>query len=137
MSGGGAGGVGHVGGMRRASLPTPGGPPIPAPVDPPSRPAPPAPAAPRELPRELQHDPGPINLPRREPMANMAPQLRDGPRPGPSGPLAGRSPEQARALLSSIRQGFRTGLSDTDGPDGPQDQAADGSGMDDDWRNRP
>ncbi len=32
-------------------------------------------------------------------------------RSAPKGPLAGRSPDQARALLSSIRQGWRNGLS--------------------------
>ena len=54
-------------------------------------------------------------LPRREPMANMAPQLRENRQDTPRGPLSGRSPEQARALLSSIRQGWRSGLSDAAG----------------------
>ena len=53
-------------------------------------------------------------LPRRLPMASMAPQLREN-RTGasaPHGPPPGRSPEQARALLTSIRQGWRSGLND-------------------------
>jgi hypothetical protein len=51
-------------------------------------------------------------LPRRQPMSNMAPQLREG-RSGQSKtpkPAAARSPEQARALLSSIQRGWRHGL---------------------------
>jgi hypothetical protein len=51
-------------------------------------------------------------LPHRQPMANMAPQLRENRQDTPRGPLSGRSPEQARALLSSIRKGWRSGLSD-------------------------
>ena len=121
---------GHVGGMRRASLPSPEGPPVPArPAVPPTR----VTSAPA---RTASPAAGPFNLPRREPMANLAPQLRDGPRPGPGSPLAGRSPEQARALLSSIRQGFRSGMSDSAGPDGP-DKPTDGAGTDDEWRDRP
>jgi len=57
-------------------------------------------------------------LPRREPMANMAPQLREDGPGTPKGPLAGRSPEQARALLSAIRQGWQSGLSAADAADG-------------------
>ena len=49
-------------------------------------------------------------LPQRQPMASMAPQLREVRPTTPQGPLAGRSPDQARALLSSIRQGWRNGL---------------------------
>jgi hypothetical protein len=62
-----------------------------------------------------QHEVGSGALPRREPMANMAPQLRENRQDTPRGPLSGRSPEQARALLSSIRQGWRSGLSDAAG----------------------
>jgi len=54
-------------------------------------------------------------LPRRQPMANMAPQLRENRENTPRGPLSGRSPEQARALLSSIRQGWRSGLGNAAG----------------------
>jgi hypothetical protein len=43
-------------------------------------------------------------------MTSMAPQLREVRPSTPQGPLAGRSPDQARALLSSIRQGWRNGL---------------------------
>jgi signal transduction histidine kinase len=48
-------------------------------------------------------------LPKREKMASLAPQLRDNRSEAPKGPLPGRSPEQARALLSSIQRGLRTG----------------------------
>jgi hypothetical protein len=48
-------------------------------------------------------------LPRRQKMANLAPQLREERPDAPRGPLPGKSPEQARALLSSIQQGLRTG----------------------------
>jgi signal transduction histidine kinase len=61
---------------------------------------------------------GSSGLPRRAPMTNMAPQLRESRQQTPKGPLSGRSPEQARALLSSIRQGWRTGLADAGGTDG-------------------
>jgi hypothetical protein len=53
----------------------------------------------------------PSGLPRRQAGTNMAKQLREN-RPGtPQGPLAGRSPEQARALMSAIQQGLRSGRS--------------------------
>lgn len=52
---------------------------------------------------------GPAGLPRRERMANLAPQLREEPPNAPRGPLPGKSPEQARSLLSSIQRGLRTG----------------------------
>jgi hypothetical protein len=42
-------------------------------------------------------------------MASMAPQLRENRADTPKGPVPGRSPEQARALLSSIQRGLRTG----------------------------
>jgi signal transduction histidine kinase len=52
-------------------------------------------------------------LPRRQAGTSMAPQLREN-RPGtPAGPLAGRSPEQARALMSAIQQGLRSGRAST------------------------
>ena len=65
-------------------------------------------------------------LPRRQPMASMAPQLREIRPTTPKGPLAGRSPDQARALLSSIRQGWRSGLSE--GGVDTDDQGAAGVG---------
>jgi len=58
---------------------------------------------------------GLAGLPRRERMANIAPQLREDRPDAPTGPLAGRSPEQARALMSAIQQGWRSGR----GADGP------------------
>jgi signal transduction histidine kinase len=52
---------------------------------------------------------GPGGLPRRAPQTSMAPQLRDNRPAAPQGPLAGRSPEQARSLMSAIQQGLRSG----------------------------
>jgi len=52
---------------------------------------------------------GPGGLPRRAPQASMAPQLRENRPTAPKGPLAGRSPEQARSLMSAIQQGLRSG----------------------------
>jgi signal transduction histidine kinase len=57
------------------------------------------------------------DLPRREPMANMAPQLRASRAEAPKSPVAGRSPEQARALLSAIRTGWRNGVAEGEGLD--------------------
>jgi signal transduction histidine kinase len=52
-------------------------------------------------------------LPRRQAGASLAPQLREN-RPGmPRRPLAGRSPEQARARMSAIQQGLRNGRANT------------------------
>ena len=48
-------------------------------------------------------------LPRRAPQTSMAPQLRENRPTAPKGPLAGRSPEQARSLMSAIQQGLRSG----------------------------
>jgi hypothetical protein len=64
------------------------------------------------------------DLPRREPMANMAPQLRASRADIPKSPVAGRSPEQARALLSAIRTGWRTGVAEGDGLDRPSGSGA-------------
>jgi len=75
---------------------------------------------------EGQASPAPTGtegLPRRQPMASMAPQLREIRPSTPQGPLAGRSPDQARALLSSIRQGWRNGLSEGAAGTGEQGQA--------------
>jgi signal transduction histidine kinase len=66
---------------------------------------------------------GPNGLPKRQKMASMAPQLRDSRPETPSSPLVGRSPEQARALLSSIQRGLRTGRDE-----GAEDEGANGSG---------
>jgi signal transduction histidine kinase len=53
---------------------------------------------------------GPAGLPRRAPQTNLAPQLRGSRPTAPTGgPLAGRSPEQARSLMSAIQQGLRSG----------------------------
>ena len=57
------------------------------------------------------------NLPRRESGANMAPQLRASRAEAPMSPVAGRSPEQARALLSAIRTGWRNGVAEGEGLD--------------------
>jgi signal transduction histidine kinase len=80
----------------------------------------------------------PANLPRRTRQASLAPQLREAPpaRPGirvaaqaggahrarqappePESP-AGRSADQARSLISSVQQGWRSGRADADRPTG-------------------
>jgi two-component sensor histidine kinase len=56
------------------------------------------------------------DLPQRSPQANLAPQLREDP-PTARSPRDGRSADQARALISSIRQGWRNGSTGTDEPD--------------------
>ena len=53
----------------------------------------------------------PSGLPRRQAGTNMARQLRENRTEAPAGPLAGRSPEQARALMSAIQHGLRSGRS--------------------------
>ncbi len=55
---------------------------------------------------------GSWDLPKRQPGGNMAPQLHAGRQSVPREPVAERSPEQARALLSSIRKGWMSGLGD-------------------------
>jgi hypothetical protein len=65
-------------------------------------------------------------LPKREKMASLAPQLRDNRTETPKGPLPGRSPEQARALLSSIQRGLRTGR-EADTATGVGNDAGDGT----------
>jgi signal transduction histidine kinase len=77
---------------------------------------------------------GPAGLPRRQKMASLAPQLRENRPEASNGPVVGRSPEQARALLSSIQRGLRTGRDSNLGGEpgtGGQDPAGDG----DDGRN--
>jgi signal transduction histidine kinase len=78
-------------------------------------------------------DSGPAGLPRRAPQTNLAPQLRGSRPTAPTGgPLAGRSPEQARSLMSAIQQGLRSGRAagtpdETDPGPGGED-AGSGSG---------
>jgi len=52
---------------------------------------------------------GPAGLPKRQKMASLAPQLRENRPQDLTGSMPGRSPEQARALLSSIQRGLRSG----------------------------
>jgi len=67
-------------------------------------------------------------LPRREKMASLAPQLRDSRPEAPQGSLPGRSPEQARALLSSIQRGLQTGREAAETASGAAgDDAGDGT----------
>jgi signal transduction histidine kinase len=74
---------------------------------------------------------GPSGLPKRQKMASMAPQLRENRPEAPKGPLSGRSPDQARALLSSIQRGLRTGREEGTA-DGAANDAEDGeAGADD------
>jgi signal transduction histidine kinase len=68
----------------------------------------------------------PAGLPRRAPQASMAPQLRESRSTAPKGPLAGRSPEQARSLMSAIQQGLRSGRAASTPED--TDSAPDGEG---------
>jgi signal transduction histidine kinase len=68
--------------------------------------------------------------PRREPMTSGAPQLRGGRQESPGEPLSRRSPEHARALLSSIRQGWRGGLAGAGGTDGAPGQETTGLNRD-------
>ncbi|HTU76792.1 MAG TPA: nitrate- and nitrite sensing domain-containing protein [Trebonia sp.] len=82
---------------------------------------------------------GPAGLPKRQKMASLAPQLRENRPQDLKGSVPGRSPEQARALLSSIQRGLRTGRDSPAGDDpgtgsqaGGGDQAA-GSGYSDGW----
>jgi hypothetical protein len=72
-------------------------------------------------------------LPRRQKMASLAPQLRENRAETPTGSLSGRSPEQARALLSSIQRGLRTGR-DSDMPGEPGTEGQDPAGNGDDGR---
>jgi signal transduction histidine kinase len=72
---------------------------------------------------------GPAGLPRRAPQTSMAPQLRESRPTAPKGPLPGRSPEQARSLMSAIQQGLRSGRAagtseDSDSPPGGEGPGA-------------
>jgi hypothetical protein len=64
-------------------------------------------------------------------MASMAPQLRESRADAPDAPLAGRSPEQARALLSSIQRGLRTGRNEVAGNGNDGNDGSGGAGADD------
>ncbi len=70
------------------------------------------------------------DLPRRSPPANLAPQFRDDP-PAYSATARGRqdprSPDQARALIASIRQGWRNGSTETDRAESNHDANNDGA----------
>jgi signal transduction histidine kinase len=57
-------------------------------------------------------EPG-AGLPRRVRQANLPPKLQKPP-PAPEGPAETRSPEEARALLSSLQSGWQRGRQDTD-----------------------
>jgi Histidine kinase-, DNA gyrase B-, and HSP90-like ATPase len=65
----------------------------------------------RSLPEAQPSAAGPSGLPRRQAGTNMAKQLRENRTGAPAGPLAGRSPEQARSLMSAIQNGLRSGRS--------------------------
>jgi signal transduction histidine kinase len=65
-------------------------------------------------------------LPKRQPMTSMAPQLKESRGPSPRGALSGRSPEQARALLSSIRNGWQSGIASSAGDGAFPGQGSDG-----------
>jgi hypothetical protein len=66
-----------------------------------------------------QSEPG--GLPRRQAGTSLAPQLQ-GNRPGsPAVPLAGRSPDKARALMSAIQRGLQSGRASAL-PDSDDDQ---------------
>jgi signal transduction histidine kinase len=70
------------------------------------------------------------DLPRRSPQANMAPQLRDAPAERSAaarGRQEPRSADQARALISSIRQGWQNGSTETDRAQSNRDGNNDGA----------
>jgi hypothetical protein len=52
-------------------------------------------------------------LPRRQAGASIAPQLRERHPGKPGEPVAGRSPEQARKLMSAIQQGLQSSRANT------------------------
>lgn len=103
----------------------PAGPPAGWSASPPASPAGPEPGAPSERPAPSAPAPDPgtyMGLPRRQRQASLAPQLRDsrpsapgGTEPGEAGD-AGRSPEEVRALMTSVQQGWRRGHADADRP---------------------
>jgi hypothetical protein len=64
-------------------------------------------------------------------MASLAPQLRESRPADPKASGSGRSPDQARALLSSIQRGLRTGRdSGTDAGPATGGQAGNGEQAD-------
>jgi signal transduction histidine kinase len=63
----------------------------------------------------------PLDLPRRQRQANLAPQLRDAPpatQPGAGGYHEARSAEEVRAMISSIQKGWRSGRAAAEQADG-------------------
>jgi len=63
----------------------------------------------------------PLDLPRRQRQANLAPQLRDTPpaaQPGAGGYHEARSAEEVRAMISSIQKGWRSGRAAAEQADG-------------------
>lgn len=84
-------------------------------VSPVSGAAGPRPADP--VPDTERTDPGAPELPRRVRQANLVPQLRtDTPGPGPVGiePATTRPPEETRALMTSLQEGWRRGREEED-----------------------
>jgi signal transduction histidine kinase len=70
------------------------------------------------------------DLPQRSPQANLAPQLRKEPSAHSAGTRSRQDPrsaEQARALISSIRQGWRNGSNETDNAESNRDANNDGA----------
>ena len=63
----------------------------------------------------------------------MAPQLRESRPTAPRGPLAGRSPEQARSLMSAIQQGLRSGRAAGTPEDNDSAPGGEGSGAAPGW----
>ena len=79
----------------------------------------PAPGSSLDPALDLPHPP--LDLPRRQRQANLAPQLKDPPPAGPPGAGGyhdGRSAEEVRAMISSIQQGWRSGRAAADQVDG-------------------
>ena len=70
---------------------------------------------------------------RRAPQASMAPQLRESRPTAPKGPLAGRSPEQARSLMSAIQQGLRSGRAAGTSEDSDSPPSGEGPGAGPGW----
>jgi signal transduction histidine kinase len=98
-----------------------------APTPPTGAPAPGSPAAPRK--QQPITNGTYAGLPRRVRQASLAPQLRNKPAPlsAPTGPIAERSPDEARALFSAFQQGVRRGRLDSEGEPGernPDDDLA-------------
>jgi hypothetical protein len=98
-------------------------PPVPPAAEPPAHhqaPGPPPPAAAGDPAGRVTQ----AGLPRRVPRANLAPEMvatqQTEPEPTPS-PVAGRSPDEVRSMLSSYRTGIERGRTVAGGPD-PDDE---------------